>query len=122
MKPLRIYIAGPYCAYESTLHDAARITQHNTDKAIEIGNALIEKGHFIFVPHISHYIHTHYSCKSDYGKWWYEEDNTFLEHWANALYYISSSYGADLELALAKKKGFKIFYSIDEVPKVDIPR
>ena len=118
MESLRIYIAGPYCPKDCSLHDASRIAQHNTDKAIEIGNALIEKGHFVFIPHLSHYVHIHYSCKKDYGNWWYDEDITFLEHWATAFFYISSSWGADMELEFAKKKGLKIFYSLDEVSEV----
>jgi len=119
MRPLRIYIAGPYCPRNCSLHDAARIAQHNADRAIEIANALIEKGHYVFVPHLSHYIHTHYSCKRDYGEWWYEEDLTFLEHWAEALFYIASSKGADLELRRAQELGLIIFTSLDQVPKVN---
>lgn len=117
-KPLRIYVAGPYCPRNCELHDAARVAQKNTDIAITVGNALIEKGHYIFVPHLSHYLQTHVSAKKDYGFWWYEEDNTFLEHWATALFYISSSYGADSELTLAKKLGLKIFYDLKKVPNI----
>ena len=114
----RIYIAGPYCPKDCSLHDASRIAQYNTDKAIEIANALIEKGHFVFVPHLSHYIHIHYSCKRDYGSWWYEEDNTFLNYWATALFYIGSSNGADAELKRAKELNLKVFYSLDDVNNV----
>jgi hypothetical protein len=112
---MRIYIAGPYCPQNCSLHEAAKVAQANVDKAIEIANQLIEQGHFIFVPHLSHYIHTHYSCKRDYGEWWYEEDNTFLVHWAEAIFFIDSSKGADMELELAKKLGLKIFHSLNEV-------
>lgn len=118
MEKLRIYIAGPYCPTNCTMHQAAQQAQRNVDKAIEIGNRLIEKGHYVFVPHLSHYIHIHPSCIKDYGEWWYEEDNTFLKHWATALYYISSSKGADVELVLAKKLGLKIFYNLGSVPYV----
>jgi hypothetical protein len=117
-QPLRIYVAGPYCPMLCDLHDASRLAQRNTDVAIVIGNALIEKGHFVFVPHVSHYIHTHASCKRDYGEWWYDEDMTFLDHWATALYYISPSKGADLELQKAQQLGLKIFRSLDEVPEI----
>lgn len=109
----RIYIAGPYLPKDCTLHDASRIAQHNTDKAIEVANKLIEQGHFIFVPHLSHYIHTHYSCKKDYNGWWYTEDLTFLEHWATAIYMLKgweSSYGSTLELKRANELGLKIMY------------
>lgn len=120
---MRIYIAGPYCPMNCTLHDAARVAQHNTNKAIEIANALIEKGHYIFVPHLSHYIHTHYSCKRDYtGEYWYREGLSFIEHWANALFYIASSKGADMELLLAKSLGLKIFFKLEDVPRCDTSR
>jgi len=113
---LRIYIAGPLTPRNCSLHDAPRIAQRNVDKAIEIANALIEKGHYVFVPHLSYYIHIHRSCKRDYGEWWYEQDFTFLKYWANALFYIGPSKGADMELELARKLGLKIFYSLEEVP------
>ena len=112
---MRIYIAGPYAPTDTTLHNASRKAQQNVDKAIEVANALIEKGHYVFVPHLSHYIHIHYSCKRDYHEWWYKEDNTFLEHWAEALFFIGESKGANQELELARKKGLVIFTSLDEV-------
>jgi hypothetical protein len=114
---MRIYIAGRYCPKNCSLHDASRIAQHNVDKAIEVANRLIEKGHYVFVPHLTHYIHTHYSCERDYGEWWYEEDNTFLVYWAQALFYLGPSFGANLELELARKLGLKIFYVLKDVPE-----
>jgi hypothetical protein len=116
MKSERIFISGPYQPRNCTLHDASRQAQYNVDKAIEVANALIAKGHFIFVPHVSHYIHTHYSSTRDMGEWWYEEDNTFLDHWATALYYISPSQGADAELQRAKQLGLLIYYTLNSVP------
>jgi len=113
---MRIYIAGPYSPRKCSLHDAPRIAQQNTDKALEIFNALVEKGHDPYAPHISHYIHVHYSCKRDYGDWWYEYDNTFLEYWAEALFFLGSSKGANAELCLAHKLGLKIFHSLEDVP------
>jgi len=118
VKPLRIYVAGPYCPRNCSLHDAPRIAKRNVDRAIEVANALIEKGHYVFVPHLSHYIHIHYSCRRDYGEWWYEEDNTFLKYWANAVFIVAveDSVGVRAELELARKLGLKIFHSLDEVP------
>lgn len=115
-KRLKIYIAGPYQAHNCSLHDATRITQKNVDRVIEIANILIEKGHYPFVPHLSHYIHIHESCRRDYYEWWYDYDNTFLYDWAEALLYVAPSKGADAELQLAKELGLKIFHSVDEVP------
>lgn len=114
---MKIFISGPYCPRDGSLHDAARIAQRNVDRAIAIGNALIEKGHFVFIPHLNHYIHIHYSCKRDYTAWWYEEDLTFLRDWADALFFIDNSVGTCMELAEAQKLGLQIFYSLGEVPQ-----
>lgn len=116
---LRIYIAGPYCPQNCSLHDATRIAQKNVDKAIEVGNALMRKGHYVFIPHLSHYMHIHFSNISDYGKdFWYELDLTFLDLWANALFLIDHSYGADLELTKARDLGYQIFTKIEEMLEV----
>lgn len=116
---MRIYVAGPYCPKDCSLHDAARIAQHNVNTAIEIANALTERGHLIFIPHLSHYSHIHYSCKEDYGSGYYMKfDFSILERWAEALYYISSSPGADKELEFAKKLGLKIYYGLEDVPEL----
>lgn len=114
---MRIYIAGPYCPKDCSLHDASRQALRNVDRAIEVFNQLAELGHDPFVPHLSHYLHTHYSCNITEKDFWYKYDDTFLEHWAEALYYISPSLGADHELALAEKLGLRIFRNLSEVPK-----
>ena len=109
----RIYIAGSYTAYGADPHSALQITQHNIDKAIETANKLIEQGHYVFIPHLSHYVHTHYSCKKDYTSWYLELDMTFLEHWATAIYVLpnwENSYGTSMELKKAKELGLKIIW------------
>ena len=116
MKPLRIYIAGPYLPINCSIHDAARVAQHNVDRAIEVAHALIERGHYPFIPHLSHYLHIHHSCQRDYGgDFYYKYDNTFLDNWAEALFFIASSKGASAELERAKKRNLIIFYDLEEV-------
>jgi len=118
-KQLRIYIAGKYTPQTKDVHTAAQEAAHNVHKAIVVAIALIEKGHLPFVPHLSHYIHIDPACNIDFGNtFYYEYDNSFLIHWAEALFYIEPSHGADNELKLAKELGLKIFYSLDEVTKV----
>jgi hypothetical protein len=115
-KPLKIYVAGPYTPKDCSLHDAARIAQRNTNEAIKVGNALMAKGHYVFVPHLTHYLHIHESCEIHNAKFWYELDNSFLMDWANALFYISPSWGADRELSWAEAKELIIFKNLGEVP------
>lgn len=120
-KPERIYVAGPYAPRNCSLHAAAQEAQRNVDRAIAAAVECIERGHFVCVPHLSHYIHTNHSCLRDYGGWWYEEDNTFLDHWATAILHLASSPGADAELERAKKLGLKVYYAIHEVPILKTP-
>ena len=116
MKQLRIYVAGPYSPKDCDLHSAIAVGYRNTERAIEAGIVILKKGHIPFVPHLSHYIHINKNCPLDIP--WYEVDNSFLEHWAEALYYLAPSKGANAELVIAKKLGLKIFYSLEGIPNV----
>ena len=115
---LRIYIAAPYMPRGSDVHDAARIAQQNVDRVIEAANYIHDIGHYAFVPHLTHYLHIHYSCKVDRCVWYYDYDNTFLDLWANAFLYLAPSFGADMELKRAKEKDLLIFASITEIPNL----
>jgi len=118
MEPERVYIAGPYQPKDCTLHAASQIAQRNVDHAVEAGNRLIEQGHYVFIPHLSHYVHTHYSCKRDYFVWWYREDLTFLKHWATVVYMLKGwtfSSGAVREFDRAKELGLKVWFEEKEV-------
>ena len=116
-KSKRIYIAGPYNPVGASPHDASRIAQKNVDAAIEIFHRLKAKGHYPFVPHLSHYLHVSHLCPEDYGAWWYEFDMTFLDHWAEALYFIAPSTGASAERERAEKNGLDVYCSLEEVPE-----
>jgi len=111
---LRIYVAGPYRPKTEDVHEAVRLAAHNTNKAISVGLELMKRGHIVYIPHLSHFIHTHPECDREYG--WYAFDNSFINYWAEALYYISASYGADNERKLAERLKLKIFTSMDQVP------
>jgi len=113
---MRLYIAGPYSPPDGcTLHDAARVAQRNTSLAIDIGIQLMRKGHIVYIPHLSHYIHLRVpNDMANFG--WYEFDNSFIDHWAEALYYIAPSKGADAEKLRAGKLGLKVYTRIEDVP------
>lgn len=113
IKPAKIYIAGPYNPYGENPHNSIRIAHQNVNKAINIGIEIMKKGHYPFVPHLSHYIHQR--TPHDFGDFYMEMDFAFLVV-CDALFYISPSRGADVELALAKRLNKKIFYNLGEVP------
>jgi len=107
---LKIYIAAPYSA------DTEEEREKNTEAVINAALALFKKGHFPYIPHLTHWVDKRAKETNvvmewkDYIKWhrpWLETCDAFL--------YLNSSKGADLELQVAKKLGKLIFYSIDDI-------
>ena len=108
---LKIYIAAPYSA------DTEEEREKNTEAVINAALALFKKGHFPYIPHLTHWVDKRAKETNvvmewkDYIKWhrpWLETCDAFL--------YLNSSKGTDLELQIAKDLGKPIFYSVDEVP------
>jgi hypothetical protein len=114
-KPLKIYIAGPYTA-ETTERMVI-----NVNKAIDASFIIFSRGHFPYIPHLTHFIDQRakevgFKMEwADYIRW----DLAWLED-CDALLYLSGSRGADLELNAAKEAGKQIFYSLDEIPHVSV--
>ena len=110
---LKIYIAAPYSA------DTEEEQIKNTEVVIDAALTLFQKGHFPYIPHLTHWVdkrakETEIAMEyEDYMKWhrpWLEACDAFL--------YLNSSKGADLELQAAKDLDKLIFYSIDDVSMV----
>lgn len=117
-KPMVVYIAGPYTATKGDMHDAPRVAHHNTENAIRAGIEVMKKGHFAYIPHLTHFIHL--QMRDDEAMtngFWYQYDINWLEK-CEALLYLGSSRGADAELKWAQEHNLKIFYSLDEIPNV----
>jgi hypothetical protein len=114
-KPLKIYIAGPYTA--STKHDVER----NVTKAIDVSLALFKKGHFPFIPHLTHYVEIRGKERNNAPSWieYMMCDLAWLGV-SDALYFIGSSRGADIELEAAHEDGLDIYYTLSEVPDVSV--
>jgi hypothetical protein len=114
MNALKIYIAGPYTAPTEEL----RLV--NVQKAIDASFEIFRKGHFPYVPHLTHFVDLraneigHVLTWEDYIRW----DLPWVEA-CDALLHLSSSKGADLELEFAKTKGKHIYYSTDDIPAVE---
>jgi hypothetical protein len=100
VKPLRVYIAGPY-----TLDPEAC-----TATAISVGNAVLDDGHAPFVPHLAHYWETLHGAR--HYEDWMRIDLAWLEM-ADALIRIpGESSGADREVELAKSLGIPVFDTV----------
>ncbi|MGC7871817.1 hypothetical protein ACPUYX_09850 [Desulfosporosinus sp. SYSU MS00001] len=112
-KPMRIYVAGPY---SSDNQDKILI---NTNRAIDIGIKIFQKGHYPYVPHLTHWIDQRAKdcciplLWEDYMQW----DLHWLEL-CDALFYIDKSRGADIELQFALDHGLKVYRSLKDIPLV----
>lgn len=114
MKPMLIYVSGPYSAET----EGGKLD--NTNKAIDIGLALMQKGHYALIPHLSHFADMRAIGKEIDISWrmWMDQDLAILEG-CDALFYIGPSTGADIEKERAEQLGLPIFNDISEVGVVD---
>jgi len=122
MQPLRIYIAAPYTPKDCSLLESVKQVQFNIDRVIEAGNYIHGIGHYAHCPHLNHYMYIHHTNtqeKTQDGTWFYEYDNTYIDHWATAFLYLAPSYGADMELARAMQKKLWIFDRLKDIPTLE---
>ena len=113
MKPLLIYVAGPYTGSNRLEID------RNVNRAVDAGIEVFNKGHFPYVPHLTDLVDKRAKeigidmSWSDFMAW----DTPWLQV-CDALLFVGESKGANIELEAAKQQGKKIFYSSDEIPKL----
>lgn len=113
-EPLKIYVAGPYTA------ETAEQRVKNVNAAIDAALQIYFKGHFPYVPHLTHFVDERANETDIVMRW--EDYITWDLPWVSAcdaLLYLKSSRGADLELRAAKDLGKQIFYSVEEIPTVE---
>jgi hypothetical protein len=101
----RVYVSGPY-----SLPDGDQLA--HTERAIGIGQMLLEAGFAPMVPHCTHWWHAYYP--NDYNTW-LELDLAWVEATDAVLRLSGDSRGADKEVALAKRLGIPVFYKIQEL-------
>lgn len=110
----KVYIAGPYTAPDPATR------QENVDAAVEVAVRLLKRGHFPFIPHLTHYVDewtkgTEFVLEwEDYIAW----DLVWL-HECDALFYLGPSRGSDLERSVAERLGKPIYCSLLDVPEGD---
>ena len=77
----------------------------------------MKKGHFVYIPHLSHYVHLELDmCLGT--EYWYNFDLAFLEM-CDAIYMLpgwKESKGATLERKKAEEWIKKIYYNLDDIP------
>lgn len=105
---MKFFISGRYTASHP------REVLKNVNRAIDIGIELMKKGHAVYIPHLTHYVHLRPYCPFEYEEYLYN-DIEFLKV-CDALFFISHSNGADKELELASKMKKKIYYDLKKVP------
>lgn len=116
-RPLRIYVSGPITACSEKEYLA------NCTRAALIGEELERRGHVVFVPHNYRpegQVHDgSYSLKYD---GYLRLDMSIIKRWADSLFFIAPSRGADMELCEAERLGKIVFKSLADVPYVADPK
>ena len=74
---------------------------------------LIKRGHSVYIPHFTHYMHLRPNCPFEYEEY-LKNDLEWLKV-SDAVFFLSHSNGADGELRVAKKLGLRIYTDITEV-------
>lgn len=114
MKSMTIYVAGPYTG--STLEEI----EENVRRAMEVGLKIWKKGHFPYIPHLTHWpdmLSRELKIEmdwTDYMNW----HAPWVDH-CDALFLLAESKGALLEYKRAKEEGKIVFHSLDEIPNVE---
>lgn len=106
-----IYVAGPYSAPT----DAGK--HENTMAAIDAGVAVLGKGHYPFIPHLTHFVDKRLpALDADLGYEDYMEWDEELLLRCDSLLHLASSPGADTERGVAEERGMAVYESIEEIP------
>ena len=109
-----IFVAGPY---------SAKTRDHivdNVNAAIDVGIAILRKGHTPFIPHLTDLVDqraVQTGIKldwSDFVTW-----SLAILPRCDAVMFLGSSPGADLELEKATSLGIPVFNSVEESPEAE---
>lgn len=110
-RQMLIYIAGPLSAPTEEQRLA------NVYRAIDAGLAVYRKGHIPFIPHLSHWADRRAEELGLPMEWedWMAIDDAWLRE-CDALLYLGSSPGADIELQRAMDLGLDIYFTLEAIP------
>ena len=85
-------------------------------RAIDAGIKLLQKGHLPYIPHLTHWVDKRAQELGINFTW--EDYMNYDDKWlqlCDAILYLGSSTGADIELQRAKDLGLKIYYNIKDI-------
>ncbi len=114
MSSMKIYVAGPYTG--KTIEEI----EENVRRAMEAGLKIWKKGHFPYIPHLTHWpdiLSRELGIEmdwADYMRWhapWVDE--------CDALFLLGESKGALLELQRASSQKKLIFKRLEDIPTVN---
>ncbi|MFA6410193.1 MAG: DUF4406 domain-containing protein [Candidatus Buchananbacteria bacterium] len=107
MKKLRIYVCGPITDTDES------IVKNNIETARKIGEKILKLGHLPYVPH-THFNGWNLDMFVAYDLFQAHGED-MIEQWADAIFFIAPSNGANLEREKAESLGLKIFTSLEEL-------
>lgn len=103
----KVYVAGPYTSGDPAI---------NTRQAMLAGHALMEAGHFPFVPHLFHFMHL--LIPQPYEVWT-AQDFAWLPVCDALIRLPGESRGADAEVKAAEELRIPVYYSVEEFLRHD---
>jgi hypothetical protein len=109
---VRIYVSGPYSA------DTPQEIAENVTRAIDAGIELIEMGHEPMIPHLCHWMDIRARARGidiTHADWMRVDLAWVLQ--ADAILWLGSSPGADMERHAAEREGMPVYLSLAEVPR-----
>ena len=116
---MRIYVAGPMYTNGKKGYRAPWDSWQCIKNAIQAGLEIYRKGHVPYIPHLNALIDImvpNHDLKEKYD--WVENwDIPWLES-CDAIFYLGSSIGADIELTHARKLKKIIYYYLSDIPTI----
>lgn len=107
-----IYVSCPYSA------ETLEKKNQNVVNAMVAGIEIMCKGHSPLVPTLMHFMDLFARKCYDLDFTWDDFMRVCLDllKGCDAILYMGSSKGCDIELEYAKQNGMKVFYSVEEIP------
>lgn len=113
-EPQLIFVSGPYSAPT----EEGRL--RNVEAAMNAGIVIIDKGHYPFVPHLTHFLDLQYKkIRGHHAEYelWMQIDLAIVDR-CQAYVQLRPSPGADRELFRAEERGKIIYATLDDIPRV----